>query len=67
MVDPGGNKRGWRKKTDLGEEAAFAQFLIFDPAGFCLCLLLFNMKNRGKLNLFVKACRDMSRDMINSI
>ena len=44
MVDPGGNKRGWRKKTIFGEEAAFAQVMLFDPAGFCLCLLLFNMK-----------------------
>ena len=60
-------KGGGEKRLTLGEEAAFAQFLIFDPAGFCLCLLLFNMKNRGKLDLFVKACRDMSRDMINSI
>ena len=67
MVDPGGNKRGWRKKTDIGGGSCLCAILIFDPAGFCLCLLLFNMKNGGKLDLFVKACRDMSRDMINSI
>ena len=51
----------------LGRKSPLRKLCFLARPALSLLINIFNLENRGKSNQFVKACRDMSRDMINSI
>ena len=51
----------------LGRKSPLRKLCFLARPGLSLLIKLFDLVDRGKSNQFVRACRDMSRDMINSI
>ena len=51
----------------LGRKSPLRKLCFLARPELSLLINIFDLVNRGKSNQFVRACRDMSRDMINSI